>query len=595
MTGTASVLTEYRPFSAGVRLLVFGVLAVVTLLLGLIGFAEYLPSRPEFGRGLLDRLFYSIQLFFVAAEPVKNGSPMPVTLNVARFCGPIVTASALLEVVAAVFATQRQQWRARSAKRHTVVCGGGGDALLLVNRLRSTGENVVLVERQPSAETVNVCKRVKVPIVVGDPTDEAVLRSAGTTNADAIYALSSDSAINTSIAVTSRTIRTNGRGQLTCFALVPDRDLRAALLARGLDGSGDQEFQLVLFSTDEIAARVLAQKNPLTVGTLAVPPHVVVAGLDDFGQTLALEFARRWRVHVNRGHPKLVLTIAGPDAVASSEQLRRQFPALEEICDIRSLSTSVTSLPEHTGVLETADRVYVCADDDVLGIKTGLSLLRLSREREVQIVVRVCERGVELDEAFRGINGRLFDDVSGSLRIFGTLNEACHPAAIQAGVVVEEIARSLHDEYVAQCAANGDMPLTNPSMDPWEDLVEDLKDANRAQARHVGEKLRTIGCIAVPGFDDTMPFAFRAQPDEVEQLARLEHRRWAAERRAQGYTYGPNREERRHPNLVDWEELPDSAREKNRVFVRALPRVLASAGFQILRVCGSAPALVRAG
>ncbi|MEA5362881.1 NAD-binding protein [Amycolatopsis sp., V23-08] len=573
-----------------VRLLVFGILAVVTASLGLIGFAAYLPSRPEFGRGFLDRLFYSIQLFFVAAEPVKNGGPMPAVLNLARFLGPMVTASAVIEVFATVFAAQRQQWRARSSRRHVVVCGSGGDALLLVSRLRAKGSSVVLVDQRPSDDAVNACRRVRVPVVVGDPTDETVLRSAGTANAESVYAMSSGSVANTSIAVAARAVDAGRQIPLTCFASVPDRDLRAALLARGLGRTGNHEFRLVLFSTDEIAARVLAQNSPLTTRSTGAAPHILVAGLDDFGQTLALELARRWRVHVNLGRARLILTVAGPYAAAFGDRLRQRFPALDTVCEVRFVPAQLTSLAnEHAGLLESADRVFVCADDDVVAVKIGLSILRALRDHEVQVTVRVRERGAELNEAFHGASGRLFDDVSGSLRIFGALDEACRPDAIQAGAAVEEIARSLHDEYVAQCAANGDTPSANPSMAPWEALAEDLKNANRAQARHLGEKLSAIGCIAVPVFDSTMSFAFRSAPDEVAQLARMEHQRWAEERRARGYIYGPNRGEQRHPNLVDWDELPESAREKNRMFVRALPRVLVGAGFQILRLAISPP------
>ncbi|MEU3622432.1 hypothetical protein BS329_31085 [Amycolatopsis coloradensis] len=585
MVSTVSTSADGRISSMGARLLVFGGLAALTVALGLVGFSAYLPTHPEFGRSFPDRLFYSIQLFFVAAEPVKSGGPMPLALNVARFLGPIVTASAVIELIAAVFTAQRQQWRARLSRRHVVVCGSGGDALLLVSRMRGQGTTVVLVDPRPTDEATSLCRRIRVPIVVGDPTGQAVLRGAGTANADTVYAMSSSSVANTSIAVAVRAVTADRQTPLTCFALVPDRDLRAALLARGLGRTGDRGFRLVLFSTDEIAARVLAQNNPLKMGTTGKAPHVLIAGLDDFGQTLALEFARRWRVHVNLRRPRLVLTVAGPDATAFVELLHRRFPSLDAVCDVRCVSTRLTSLvDEHADLLEAADRVFVCAGDDVTGVKIGLSVLRVLRDHQIQVTVRVGDHGAELDEAFHGERGRLFDDISGSLRIFGALDEACRPDAIQAGVAVEEIARSLHDEYIAQATANGATPSDNPSMEPWEELIEDLKEANRAQARHIGEKLSAIGCIVVPAFDDKASFAFRTAPDEVARLARLEHLRWVAERRAQGYVHGPNREEQMHPNLLDWDELPESAREKNRIFIRALPAVLTGAGFQILRI-----------
>jgi hypothetical protein len=55
-------------------------------------------------------------------------------------------------------------------------------------------------------------------------------------------------------------------------------------------------------------------------------------------------------------------------------------------------------------------------------------------------------------------------------------------------------------------------------------------------------------------------------------------------RLAQGYTQGPDRENKQHPDLVDWHYLSDNAREKDREAVRELPAILREAGFQILRL-----------
>jgi hypothetical protein len=69
----------------------------------------------------------------------------------------------------------------------------------------------------------------------------------------------------------------------------------------------------------------------------------------------------------------------------------------------------------------------------------------------------------------------------------------------------------------------------------------------------------------------------------VQFLARLEHERWMGERMALGYAHGPARQERMHPDLVPWEELPDEARAKDVAAVEGIPAMLASVGFQALR------------
>jgi hypothetical protein len=119
-------------------------------------------------------------------------------------------------------------------------------------------------------------------------------------------------------------------------------------------------------------------------------------------------------------------------------------------------------------------------------------------------------------------------------------------------------------------------------MRPWEELPDDLRQANLAQAAHIGTKLDAIDCVVVPESGTAPDFAFSEA--EIELLAEMEHRRWAQERQAQGYVYGPNREGKQHPDLVDWQYLSENARDKDRDAIRELPGILRQAGFQILRL-----------
>jgi hypothetical protein len=129
--------------------------------------------------------------------------------------------------------------------------------------------------------------------------------------------------------------------------------------------------------------------------------------------------------------------------------------------------------------------------------------------------------------------------------------------------------------------AGGEVPGDTVSLRPWEELPEELKESDRAQARQMGEKLATIGCLMVPTFDPALSFAF--DDDEVRLLARLEHERWMGGRTAKGVEHGTGQEVRMHPGLVPWEQLPDEARTKNMEAVRRLPGMLARVGFQVLR------------
>jgi uncharacterized membrane protein len=157
--------------------------------------------------------------------------------------------------------------------------------------------------------------------------------------------------------------------------------------------------------------------------------------------------------------------------------------------------------------------------------------------------------------------------------------------------VTEHLARAIHHEYGAihesgPAAGRGQPRGGTVSLGVWDELPEEFKESNRAQARQVGEKLAVIGCLMVPAFDPTLGFAFN--DDELQLLAQLEHERWLAERTAQGYALGPARDGRARPDLVPWEQLSDDTRAKNIQAVRRIPDMLARVGFQVLRQ-GRAP------
>jgi len=165
--------------------------------------------------------------------------------------------------------------------------------------------------------------------------------------------------------------------------------------------------------------------------------------------------------------------------------------------------------------------------------------------------------------------------------VFDVLEEACMPSLIRADLN-DRLARAIHQGYLQTCAAQGDSPERNESMRPWEELPDYLRLSNFAQASHLGAKLSRIHCVITPESDPSHDFAFTDA--EIGELAEMEHVRWALERRALGYVRGPERDDQHHPDLVDWEQLSDRAKDKDRDAVRGIPATLELAGFQILRL-----------
>lgn len=109
----------------------------------------------------------------------------------------------------------------------------------------------------------------------------------------------------------------------------------------------------------------------------------------------------------------------------------------------------------------------------------------------------------------------------------------------------------------------------------WDDLPEDAKDANRAQADHIIYKLLLSGKLET--MQNPLDLQFSAQ--EIEALAVAEHERWAAHRYLNGWQYGETRDDahKRHPSLSAWETLSENEKQKDRDAILRLPQILRAA------------------
>ncbi len=143
---------------------------------------------------------------------------------------------------------------------------------------------------------------------------------------------------------------------------------------------------------------------------------------------------------------------------------------------------------------------------------------------------------------------------------------------------VEPIAQAIHERWRREQISAG---KPAPS---WEELDDSRKESSRANARDIAVKLHLVGCDVGPRQErEASDFAFNSE--EVETLAAAEHRRWMRERIAAGWTAGDKDVTRKTtPYLVPFEELPADIAEYDRILVREIPRLLASAGLQVVRV-----------
>jgi hypothetical protein len=167
------------------------------------------------------------------------------------------------------------------------------------------------------------------------------------------------------------------------------------------------------------------------------------------------------------------------------------------------------------------------------------------------------------------------------------LKAACTPELIRGGSFeyFEPMAVEIHQQWYKLQAPGKSAPK-------WQDLDESLKESNRAQARDIPIKLDRINCYIEP-MNASPKSDFMFTDDEIELLARDEHKRWIRERIEDGWQpvdtedekdRKANRKAKKTPYLIPFNDLPVDVANYDRNAVRAIPEVLKSTGQRVVRM-----------
>ena len=510
--------------------LITGALSLIVGTIGYLGLSSYLDKQPEFAdAGFWPRLYYTIQLFVLDSTPL-SGPPYGVLLTIAMFVAPLVTVLAVLQAVSAAFRAWWAAWLLTRAHGHSVVVGSGLAAFVLAQRLAAAEkEKVVLVGSGIDAE---VAQRHGITVVDGAPSDEKTLRAAGVPGAARVFALDEEGAANAGVALLVRSLR---QREVAVYARVVNAELVAAMRARRLGAESDRGFRLDFFSLETTAAIALLDDHD---------DHrpAAVVGTDSFADAVVRELKRRRR---RAGVPAEVSIVA---------------------CD----GAKTLSAP--------AGCTFVCSANPDEVLRVGLQLLLAGHGHVVLCLGRRSLLAGALEE-------RLFDRVGGQLTVFGILDAACDPARLERSALVEQLARALHAKYLREYG----MARTQPSHEPWETLSEHYKTDNREHAEHIGSKLADISAVIVPSTPGLPEFSL--DNADIEQLARMEHERWMAGKQRAGVGYGEQLTPATHPDMRGWDDgLTPEAKEKDRMFIRNLPALLADEDLAIVRLTSDSSA-----
>ena len=270
--------------------------------------------------------------------------------------------------------------------------------------------------------------------------------------------------------------------------------------------------------------------------------------------------------------------VVDPAAKAIEGVLRVRAPELDKCADCVFVDgeirgSAVRPTPAEIGEILVAGgpltAAYVCVGDDAGALSAAATLQSLLRSTNVDrpaIFVRLREAGMLASAA-----GAPGEGLKG-LTPFGDIRAVLDASDFLAGQP-DAAARAYHKAY---CDSLGP-DAAGPAAKPWDELDETYRRANRNVVAHIPAKLASGGIEVAVGPHELPRLApgqrlFTGKA-ELEGLAALEHERWSAERRTDGWRVAPDGEpqdrvRRLHPDLRPYADLSDATQEYDRVMIR---------------------------
>lgn len=542
-------------------------------------------------RTILDNLYFTFGLISMNTGAVEG--PISWQLQVSRFLVPAVAAYTALLAITALFVQQTDRIRLWFIKDHLIICGLGQKGYRLASQFLQQGRSVAVVEIDADNDWIESIRSAGAVVIQGDATDPELLQKVKVKRASHLVSVLGEDSDNAEVAVQAeRLSRSRRTGCLNCKIHIFDSRLWFLLREREFEAWDNDHYRLELINIFKQGAQRMLDSSPLwDPDDVDGDKHLLIIGLGKMGQSLLVESALRWRRNSTANRNKLILSAADLQAKDKIGALEIQFPQLNRTADLNPLTMDVrspafhevlASLRDQTGIFPT--RIYICLDNEPLSLHCALTLNQQD-DRETPIIMRMAEAG-GLSQLLKGNAEE--QSAYRNLRIFNLQEETLTPDLLLQGTY-EILARSLHQSYLEGQGIGTQRESRTPSELPWEQLSPEFRERNRRQADRLPRILAAAGYRIDPLRDwEAETFRFREGPggaDEITLMAAAEHALWCRDHRRQGWKYGEarDRDRKRHPKLVDWGQLDEDTREKNKQFLRELPVILARAGFQVVK------------
>jgi hypothetical protein len=530
-------------------------------------------------------------------------------LQATRFAGIALPLVTLLFAFSGALGRSLAQTFNLSAAKHVVIAGDSAAALTLALDCRMRWRDaVILIGQGLPEDTALSLRRRGVIVLEGDATQIDTLRTARAQHAAHVVAFEADDTANLQIEAAVRRLLGNARRKpplgvhvstRSPMLLREAREMRTAQ-ARRHDGKTPPPIDPKPFSLDEMAARALIQSEAPTLMTLAEKLgherlHLAFFGFDDAAEAVAARaLMSLWSVKF--GAPRL--TVLTPDPVGAEARFRARHreafahPALWS-ADIAFLPFDWDQASVGAELLDLVESqrgkpvgAVVSTGADPGNIHLSIALKRICNHGLRWPIPIYMKETSQSEFSQQYAKGDDTVELDAYLQAFGSHQVTATRQKVLDGWL-DRGAAIAHEYYNKNLGERDPMRLKElqAAMRDWSDVLEAYRSANRAVADSALVKMWDAGFR--PAVDkeqgDTAPVIAEAK---IDDMARLEHDRWMAERLMSGWRPAAERNNdlMMHNKLAPWVAMNEADRNNDVAQVRAavdIARVLYPKGFVV--------------
>jgi hypothetical protein len=534
---------------------------VVTIALGVWGWLSY-------GVAVDDALYRALALFDINNAAYDHGVGLTdPRFRIGRWTGAGVVFSSLVALAALLhqnLATALARW----TRQQVVVVGGQDLASAAFETARRAGRTALWLGADAFASA-----RLSAIALQWPAGERARTLMAHVRRTDHLLIAESDDALALAFARAARAAAPSAWITVLMGDLGLAEDAAATL----------NDARTRVLATGAVAARALNLAHPPFLiarerGHARI--HALIVGFGQTGQAIARDLIVNCRT-TYLAAPRI--TVIDPMAAALEGALRVRAPELDACADFcfvageiggRAVRPDPATIARDLRDGGPITAAYVSLADDTTALSAAAMLQALLRSLDVAappIFIRLRNAGALGGAEGGKARGAGLD----ALTPFGDLYSVLAASEFLSDAP-DVTARAFSEAYRANLTPQARDDLDNHSARPWAQLDETYRQATRDAVAHIPAKLASAGVDAARwrgagglprlGADERL----YADAAELERLAELEHDRWMAQRRMDGWRAAAVRDDnaRRHPALAPFASLSDEVKEFDRVFVR---------------------------